>query len=219
MMSRKFTTRESILLLILSVIILAAFYYAILWRPVREEIANCKASQIEVEDSYAAEQIRATQKKGMLEKLDQIDKVSAGEIAVYNNIKNEMNELYNVLSNATDYSLSFSQATASGSIVRRDISVTFQTDSYVTAHDILRMMHDNKYRCIIKNLGMSASTNNQQTTPDAPAQNPGLGRNGMVNVNLTITFYETTDGATDLSGLAYDNSSNAQSGTSEGTTN
>ena len=50
MMNRKFTAREAWLLLLLSVMLLALFYYLALYRPVNLEVERCAALQVPVEE-------------------------------------------------------------------------------------------------------------------------------------------------------------------------
>ena len=196
-MSRKFTLKEKLLLLVLALILLGGFYYFIIFRPIQEEIATCKAVQLETEDKTQVEQVRASQKKKMLEQLENSSSELRGEICVYNNIKNEMDELSEIMLAATNYNLSFSQASASGSTVRRDISVSFQTTSFAQAVEILQRMRDSQYRCIVKNISLSGGGQNSETGIMG-----GLRSAEAVSVSATITFYETMLGAEDLSGLS-----------------
>ena len=50
MMKRKFTARESALLLILVVMLLGLFYYLALYRPVNQEVERCAAEQMAVDE-------------------------------------------------------------------------------------------------------------------------------------------------------------------------
>ena len=58
----------------------------------------------------------------MVDELENAPEKQQGELLPYNNIKNEITDLYEALSPAATYNLSFSEAVASGNIVRRDIS-------------------------------------------------------------------------------------------------
>lgn len=157
MMNRKFTAREAWLLLLLSVMLLALFYYLALYRPVNLEVERCAALQVPVEEDLELQMMKATRKKKMVDELENAPEKQQGELLPYNNIKNEITDLYEALSPAATYNLSFSEAVASGNIVRRDISISFQADTYQKVRSILEQMHSSPYRCILKDLSISVN--------------------------------------------------------------
>ena len=157
MMNRKFTAREAWLLLLLSVMLLALFYYLALYRPVNLEVERCAALQVPVEEDLELQMMKATRKKKMVDELENAPEKQQGELLPYNNIKNEITDLYEALSPAATYNLSFSEAVASGNIVRRDISISFQTENYQKMRSILEQMHSSPYRCILKDLSISVN--------------------------------------------------------------
>ena len=116
MMNRKFTAREAWLLLLLSVMLLALFYYLALYRPVNLEVERCAALQVPVEEDLELQMMKATRKKKMVDELENAPEKQQGELLPYNNIKNEITDLYEALSPAATYNLSFSEAVASGNI-------------------------------------------------------------------------------------------------------
>ena len=198
LMSRKFTLREKLLLLVLSLIMLGIFYYMVVFSPLTREIAQNQAAQAAAQDEIALESVKAEQKKEMLAEVEAQQGTMQGEILPYNNLTSEINELYGILAGASSYNLSFSEAVCSGTIVRRDISVSFQADSFEGASQIIRQMQDSKYRCIVKDVSLSAGTRRNTRSDNVT----GLQDNNVViNAGVSITFYETTTGAKDLSGL------------------
>lgn len=196
MKNRKLTARESILLLVLSILLLVLFYYFILYRPVNQEVERCTNELVPVEESLDLQMIRAAKKKKMLDELEKAPEKIQGEILPYNNIKSEITDLYDALTPALAYSLSFSEAVASGGIVRRDISISFQADSYLKVRSILKRMHDSPYRCIVKDLSLSAD--------QARRESNGMSAADLINVNVTVTFYETLAGAENTNGLVFE---------------
>ena len=70
MMNRKFTAREAWLLLLLSVMLLALFYYLALYRPVNLEVERCAALQVPVEEDLELQMMKATRKKKMVDELE-----------------------------------------------------------------------------------------------------------------------------------------------------
>lgn len=196
MMNRKFTARETVLLFVLSVLLLGLFYYFILYRPVSQEVERCASQQVPVEEELELQMLKAARKRKMVEELENAPDKVQGELLPYNNIKNEITDLYDALHPAVTYSLSFSEAVASGNIVRRDISISFQADSYRNVRSILKRMHDSPYRCIIKDLSVTVNKSRGESS--------GMSEADLVNVNVTVTFYETLVGAENTNGLVFE---------------
>ena len=196
MMNRKFTAREAWLLLLLSVMLLALFYYLALYRPVNLEVERCAALQVPVEEDLELQMMKATRKKKMVDELENAPEKQQGELLPYNNIKNEITDLYEALSPAATYNLSFSEAVASGNIVRRDISISFQTENYQKVRAILEQMHSSPYRCILKDLSISVNKSRGEAG--------GMSAAELINVNVNITFYETLVGAENTNGLVFE---------------
>ena len=196
MMNRKFTAREAWLLLLLSVMLLALFYYLALYRPVNLEVERCAAQQVPVEEDLELQMMKATRKKKMVDELENAPEKQQGELLPYNNIKNEITDLYEALSPAATYNLSFSEAVASGNIVRRDISISFQADTYQKVRSILEQMHSSPYRCILKDLSISVNKSRGEAGGRSAAE--------LINVNVNITFYETLVGAENTNGLVFE---------------
>ena len=196
MMNRKFTAREAWLLLLLSVRLLALFYYLALYRPVNLEVERCAALQVPVEEDLELQMMKATRKKKMVDELENAPEKQQGELLPYNNIKNEITDLYEALSPAATYNLSFSEAVASGNIVRRDISISFQTENYQKMRSILEQMHSSPYRCILKDLSISVNKSRGEAG--------GMSAAELINVNVNITFYETLVGAENTNGLVFE---------------
>ena len=196
MMNRKFTAREAWLLLLLSVMLLALFYYLALYRPVNLEVERCAALQVPVEEDLELQMMKATRKKKMVDELENAPEKQQGELLPYNNIKNEITDLYEALSPAATYHLSFSEAVASGNIVRRDISISFQTENYQKVRSILEQMHSSPSRCILKDLSISVNKSRGEAG--------GMSAAELINVNVNITFYETLVGAENTNGLVFE---------------
>lgn len=196
MMNRKFTAREAWLLLLLSVMLLALFYYLALYRPVNLEVERCAALQVPVEEDLELQMMKATRKKKMVDELENAPEKQQGELLPYNNIKNEITDLYEALSPAATYNLSFSEAVASGNIVRRDISISFQAENYQKVRSILEKMHSSPYRCILKDLSISVNKSRGEAG--------GMSAAELINVNVNITFYETLVGAENTNGLVFE---------------
>lgn len=202
MLKRKFTLRETVLLLFMSVLFLGIFYYLVVAAPVNEEIASCVSQMVPIEDELSAQIMKASKKKQMLEEMEAATETPQGEIKPYNNLKDEMRELYQALEGADSYDISFSEARVSGTIVRRDVSIAFQAGSYERVRAILGKVADSRYRSIIKDMDLSASAGR--------GESQGMSGAEVISANVLITYYETTVGATDTNGLVYEKEAAAE---------
>lgn len=189
MMSRKFTTREKVLLLVCAVLLLGILYYRVVWVETANIIAANDVTLLE--DEMLLEQMRATSKKQMVDEMAGGTMEPTGEVAVYNNLQNEINELNSILASADTYNIGFFDATLDGTTVRRDVNITFHTGDYGSMKSTLQKLHDCQYRCLIQDMTVS-------TTARAEG---GIQRNGDINVSLKVTFYETTNNAETTIGL------------------
>lgn len=186
MMSREFTPREKILLLVLCVMLLGILYFQFIVKDVDETIEKYNTEELETE--LLMEQTKAMQIKQMEQELKNADPGTLTLVASYNNVKNELNELNDIFSAANAYNLEFAVPIKEGSYVRRDIHITFTAGSYKSAEAIIQKLHDCKYRCLIQNLSINNGS--------------GIGiQTGSVSANMTVTFFETMYDATTTKGL------------------
>ena len=95
-------------------------------------------------------------------------------LAAYDNLQSVMLELHTILADTRDYSLSFGTVDASQSIVRREISVSFTSDSYNAAKAVLRRLHGSLYRCMLNDITISL----------------GQTADGLAAVNGSVVFFE-----------------------------
>lgn len=189
MLSRKFTMREKVLLLVMAVMLLGLFYYQVVYKQTERMISEYDT--IDLESELTIVQGKAARKKKMEQEMAEGGQKATGVVASYNNITNEINELNAILANADTFTLDFGEAKAEGTTVRRDIQVSFHTGSYAKMKELLQQLHDCKYRCLIRNVSVSANDSNKK----------GINSGSDINVSLTVTFYETTFDAKSTEGL------------------
>ncbi len=188
MLKHKFSLREIILILIATVLALGILYYQVIVKNYNEAKSLYNSSGIA--DELNVLTLKAAKKKNMEDYISKHSNDTYGEIATYNNLANEINALANVFNGKVDnVSISWSEPTLDGTIVRRNASVSFKTNSYELAKTLVSNISGLRYRCIITSLSMSGSDNNNLSTTSE------------ITVNLQVTFYETTTGASDTSGL------------------
>ena len=195
-MSRDFTTREKIMLLVLTLILLAAGYYAVIDQPIRTAINEAKSQQDELNTELMLLQTKAASLSRMQSELDSIEQSgSLGKMGSYNNSKAELDELNQLLQDANTYDISFSDVTRDGDLIRRSFSLTFSAPDYDKAADLVNRLCTGEWRCIVSDLRYVAAGDDLNT--------------GSVNVGVTATFYETMQGGKADSGLPADASAAA----------
>lgn len=195
-MSRDFTVREKIMLLVLTLILLAVGYYLVVDQPIRTAINEAKSQQEELSTEMMLLQTKAASLSRMQSELDSIEQGgSLGKMESYNNSKAELDELNQLLQDANTYDISFSDVTRDGDLIRRSFSLTFSASDYNKAADLVNSLCTGEWRCIVSDLRFVAGDDNLET--------------GSVNVGVTATFYETMQGGKADSGLPADTSAAA----------
>lgn len=168
-MNRSFTTREKILLLLLTIMILGVGYFKLFYQPMQEQITANQQRQIAVEDQFSVEAVRLQRMKNMQNEIEQFKQSGAtvySEIPPYDNIQNVMIQLNTILGQAKDDS----------KLVIRPIEVSFTATDYATVHTVMDELYHCRFRCAIEQIAVSANEN--------------LSVNNDISVSLSITFYE-----------------------------
>lgn len=196
-MSRDFTTREKIMLLVLTLILIAIGYYVLIDQPIRTSINEAKSQQEELETEMMLLQTKAASLSRMQSELDSIEASgSLGKMGSYNNSKAELDELNQILQDATTYDISFSDVTRDGDLIRRAFSLSFSASDYDKAADLVNRLCTGEWRCIVSDIRYAATEGDDLNV-------------GGVSVGVTATFYETMQGGKADSGLPADTSAGA----------
>jgi len=179
MLSRKFTTREEILLLILSVILLGELYFLLVHQRVEREFAEAKSRSETATVSLNMETMKAEKKKEMQEK---IKTATADEnvhpLPDYDNSTNVVAYLNGVMAATEEYSLVFNAVNFSNYAALRPISMSFSCQGYSAVRNIVSQLETGPYYCEVTGLSMSA----QNGINDASGE--------TVSVQMTAVFYE-----------------------------
>ncbi|MCR4673424.1 MAG: type II secretion system protein M [Lachnospiraceae bacterium] len=186
-LSKDFTQREKILLVILAILLVLVFYYYAVDMPLRnqEESLKSQKDMLETEVDVAEAKVAEYEKmEALLLTMDENDP----RMESYNNRTNEINFLNDLLAGTQAYSLAFSPVTVDGNQVRREFTLTYTCSSYEAAMDILEKLNDCKYRCLISDVSC-APVNSEDTLT------------GAVNVSANAVFYETLVNKTTDAGL------------------
>lgn len=188
MLNRKFTLRETILILIAAILALGIFYYQVIVKTYNEAKVIYNVSSLE--DELTVLTAKASRKKTMEDYISKHDDEVVGEVAVYNNLANEIEALSSIFDEKVEnVSITWNEPTVSNKTVRRNANITGSVSSYDQAKQILKEIANLKYRCIVTQVSMSTDSDSN------------LNRSDTVNLSMTVTFYETTEGSTNTSGL------------------
>ena len=206
-LSRDFTTKEKVLLLILGLILVALSWYRFILIPCREGVEAANAER----DRYASELVVAQTKEAQLRKMQQeLDNIgelnNASRMESYNNSKQELTLLNGILENALDYSINFSGVTRDGDQIRRNFTLTFQTGSFAAAQEIIRRLAGSEYRCLLGDMQYNAGLYRlgEKETALVEQKIDGVRYGVQYNMSTTATFFETLYGGTPDDGLPAD---------------
>ncbi len=187
-LSRDFTKREQVLLIILGLLLVLVVYYYLVDLPLRNETQRLESERVGLEADVTVAEAKVAEYQRMEEQLAKLGN-SATYMESYNNRTNEINFLNDLLSSTAAYSISFSPVTVEGNQVRREFQLAYTCGSYSQAMDILGKLTYGHYRCLISDVGC------------APVQNSNSALTGAVNVTVSATFYETLVGKNTDAGL------------------
>jgi len=178
MLSRKFTTRERVLLLILAVILLAELYYLLVHQRVEREFAEAQARTETATVSYEFESARAERKREMQEKNEKARKENARPLPEYDNSTNVVAYLNGVMAATGEYNLVFNTVNFSEYAAVRPINMSFSCPGYSAVKDIVAQLENGPYYCEVTGLSMSTERGIGDMTGE------------MVSVQMTAVFYE-----------------------------
>jgi len=166
----KMTRKDTILVVILALLVIGVVYYLAYYKPLVEDLesVDLKASQLDEEMAAGASKIGTM--NTMQAELDEIFKRPEDEIteiAPYDNAKTVMNFLNGVLSQSTEYKLSFAdpQIEESGT-VRRNVTLSFSCVDYEAAKAILKNLASWNYRCLLGSVTISGINGGINTVPE-----------------------------------------------------
>lgn len=158
-MKRRLSSREVALLIVLLVLVAASAYYLWFYVPVQERQTALEGQILDTQNAIEIDKVRVVKMEQMEEELRQIfaDDPNPVSMAAYDNSQRVMFELHAILAETDDYSLNFSSVDTDGEdgIVRRNISMNFETGNYEAAKDVLQKLHDSDYRCMMDDLSIN----------------------------------------------------------------
>lgn len=187
MMKHEFTLREMILILVSAIMALGIFYYEFAYKNIQADIAAHSTDELTTELTIV--QAKAVKYKSMQEAIA-AESTNEGEVAVYNNLANEVSEMGRILNgNAQDISINWNTPTLTDTVVRRTADMAFVTTSYLNAKALVNNIINCKYRNVVTDLEITS--NNDEA----------LSSSNDISVSLSVTFFETANGASSTQGL------------------
>ena len=195
LLSRDFTIREKVLIVILAAILIVLAYYWLVDSPVRNGIAEAEAKEQAAQTELTAVTAKIGQLQRMQAELDALGSEGrGGYMASYNNSAAEYAALNDILAGTDEYAITFADLTRDGDLVRREFSIQFTTTGYSAAKRIITELENSEFRCRIGDLSCAAE---QAYDTESDLRN----WSGRIMVNATATFYETMVGGTPDEGL------------------
>ena len=200
-LSRDFTTKEKVLIVVLLVILIGLAYYRFVHIPCKEAIQNAHSEREMYETELLAVQKKEAQLRKMKEELDSLGELqSTSRMESYNNSKAELSLLNSILESARDYSITFVNVTRDGDQIRRNFNLSFTTNNYASAKKIISSLADSEYRCLIGDIKYSATV--RRAEKDEPTEGgrwvDDVYYFDVIRVNTSATFFETMyDGVPD----------------------
>ena len=192
-MTNKMSSRDKIMMGILALVVVAALWYMLFFTPTKARIEELRGAEgqggglIQAttdENAGVVEDINVL--KGWMEdlglSLDDDDETVTDftKIADYNNLVQLTDEVNQILGVTDTFSLNFTTPSRGENCWRRDIAVTFKTNSREDAYNVLRQFNEMEHGCLLNNITFSVSQgeNNQESA--------------SVSTNIAIFEYEET---------------------------
>lgn len=185
MANTRISPKDTVLIFVLIVILVGALYYLLFYSPLQNELAQIEIQSAELDTATAVTAKKIASMDAMQAELDEIfsrpeDEIT--EIAPYDNAKNMMNFLNGILSRSNEYELSSPDPNITeDGMVRRSVNLSFTCEDYATAKSILKDLASWNYRCLIKDVVISAEANDGEYDIST----------GVVSVRATLTFFES----------------------------
>lgn len=188
MLKHKFSLRETILLCIAAVLALGIFYYESIEKNYQKALHQYDTTNMQSEMDLL--DVKEAKMRSMESYIEEHSDANQGEVAIYNNLANEIDALANILQpTASNVSIQWAEPYLTDTIVRRNADITCTVPSYVIAESVIDQIVNLQYKCIISSLSISSS--------DTMSVDTSTG----VSVSMTVTFFETIDGAGNTNGL------------------
>ena len=176
-MTRNFSTKEKVLLVLLAVMLVGLIYYKLVYQTITSKVMTANADAATLQSELDIAQARETRIQQMEKEMQGIRNTGiVSKMGSYNSSKPETTFLNRVLVGVSDYSISFEDVTRDGDQIRRNFNLQYKVPKYSQAEDVMQELTAGEYRCLVSDVNC--------TVDDG----------GVTTVSLTGTFYETMVG-------------------------
>lgn len=156
-MKKQLTPREKVLMVILAVLMVVCVYYYAFQSPTTARILS-----LMTESAALDEQILMVNEKvaRMNEMKTELDAIASGEMGVvkelpeYDNSNNVLKDMSKILEGVNSYNVNFHEEEIEENTVRRQISLTYNSNTYDEAKAVLNGIYESEYRTLIKNVNI-----------------------------------------------------------------
>ncbi|MBQ7677070.1 MAG: type II secretion system protein M [Lachnospiraceae bacterium] len=183
-LTREFTFRERVLLLIFGAIIVALVYYLLVDEPVRSGIKAANSNKEALLVQVAAVEQQLNNMHLWQQEMEHLEENGRPQsyMPSYNYSNGELDFLNATLAGTLDYYIGFNEITREGDQIRRSFALNFSSPSYPSAVEVIAALENSKTRCLVGDFSIM------------PYENGSSLSTGAVTVNATATFYETMYG-------------------------
>ena len=183
-LTRDFSTKEKVLILILMVIIISAAYYLFVYRTVDDQIAAHISESQALESQLTIATAQVERLKAISDQLE--NDTLKSYMPSYNSSKKELDFLNQTLAATEDYIVNFTSITRNADQISRGFKLQFTAGDYAQAESIIKALEDSEIRCLIGDYIIN------------PVEDVDHLLDGQVQVALSGNFYETMyDGVPD----------------------
>lgn len=187
-MNRPFTTREKVMLVILSLLIIGICYYKFLLEPINDQIESYNQLAAGEQDIITQNMALVQKKREMEQELEAIFAANPNPdpIPNYDNSGVLMVELHSILDGTVDYTLSFSDTSllSGGYLLRRPVRLDFAVETYGQARAIIDKLHDSKNINQISDLSITRVNGETRLTRLTDEDI------NTISVSMVITYFE-----------------------------
>ena len=177
----KLSVREITMVVMLVVLLIGVIYYMTFYKPMQQEMASIAQQSSNVDSQINVVAAKVARMEIMQTELDEIFANADGEvteIAPYDNKEVVLSQLNGILQSSLEYSLNFAEPSIQDDgTVRRNVTMNFRCADFASAKTIIKNLTKSHWRCMVSNLSLSGSGDIME---------------GEVQVNATITFFEST---------------------------
>ena len=183
-LSRKLSSREKALLVVLVLVIVAALYYLFIFQPVTDMTTRSKDNAASLETQLITLDAKVAQIQRMQKSIEEYTQ-NGHVISImpsYSAGKQELVFLNSTLAASEDYYVGFTSITREGNQIRREFALKFTVDRYSEAENIINILEHSDLRCLISDFSVK------------PVEQEEAIENGKVEASCVATFYETMFG-------------------------